>query len=611
MTSSSSSTSDMFGLAAMVLDASVPVKAPQVDQMHTSTLKQESARRAGRGMPNTILPDDSPVTPLGHRDGLYSYLDGVGQLRTLSEKEHNQSCLDGLFASNHEWMRQNFARIGERGEINGINYVALRQALMSGGFQAGIFDPAERVRGRGAWLGEDGQLILHRGDAVFDGRAWQKPGLIGKHLYLAKGALPRLADKQQPGGGAGPAAELCELLKTWNFRRAEIDVRLLLGWIGSAMIGGALNWRPALWVTGGRGSGKSTLHRLISGVMGSALVSVSDATAAGIWQRLGYDSLPVIVDELEPGENVASLAAIIRFARLAASGGELARGSADHKAVRFIARACFLFSSILIPPLTPADRSRIVILNLGELGNSKPPGMNEQGLAELGTMILRRLVDQWGRCPDLLERYRSALMLEGSSAREADVMGTLLAISGLLLTDEDVAEHTARTEAMQLLSARDHSDDGGKDEEQCLSHLRTAAIPLTGQHRRTVDQWISEAFEHSGAEAHLAIDTLAGFGMRVTEDKTGQRVLAIANSHDGLRRIFEATPWAGRPGASGGWVQAIRRLPGATKTEGDAKVKIGRGRFVQPVRVTLIPLSLILNGETIESQRPSDATSEL
>jgi energy-coupling factor transporter ATP-binding protein EcfA2 len=376
------------------------------------------------------------------------------------------------------------------------------------------------------------------------------------------------------------------------------------------MIGGALNWRPALWVTGGRGSGKSTLHRLISGIMGNALVSVSDATAAGIWQRLGYDSLPVIVDELEPGENLASQSGIIRFARLAASGGELARGSADHRAVRFIARACFLFSSILVPPLTPADRSRIVILNLGELGNSKPPGMHEQELAELGTMLLRRLVDQWGRYPDLLERYRSALMSEGSSAREADVMGTLLAISGVLLTDDEVNEHAARTEAMQLLSTRDHSDDGGKDEEQCLSHLRTAAIPLTGQPRRTVDQWISEAFELSGPESHLAIDTLAGVGLRVTYDKHDQGVLAIANSHDGLRRIFEATPWAGRPGASGGWVQAIRRLPGATKTEKDSKVKIGRGRFVQPVRVTLIPLALILNGDTMESQRPKDAACE-
>jgi hypothetical protein len=583
--------------------ANLDIARDALDNAAPFTAPPESARRAVRGMPNTVLPEDSPVTALGHRDGTYNYLDGCGQLRTLGEKEHNQATLDSLFASDHEWMRRNFARIGEKGEVNGTRYDALRQALMNACFKAGIFDPAERVRGRGAWRGENGQLILHRGDAVFDGRAWQKPSLIGKHLYLADAPLPRPAGKQQPGGPGGPATELIALLNTWNLRRGEIDTRLLLGWMGAAMVGGALDWRPALWVTGGRGSGKSTLHRLISGIMAGAVISVSDATAAGIWQRLGYDSLPVIVDELEPGENISATSNIIRFARLAASGGELARGSADHKARRFTARSCFLFSSILVPPLTPQDRSRIVILNLGELRNTKPPGLTDKGLAELGALILRRLVDQWDRYPETLDRYRAALMAESASAREADVLGTLLTISNLLLSDEGIADDAARREAMQLLSFRDQGDDGGRDEEQCLSHLRTIALPLSGQSRRTADQWISEAFERDGPDAYAAIDTLAGYGMRVMDDKNGAKVLAIANSHDGLRKIFEGTPWAGRSGASGGWVQAFRRLPGATKTEGDEKVRIGRGRSVLPVRVTLIPLALILNVEAIEGRR--------
>src|SRR3546814_13242353 len=50
-------------------------------------------------------------------------------------------------------------------------YDVLRQALMNAGYRAGIFDPVERVRGRGAWRSEEGELILHRGDAVFDGRS--------------------------------------------------------------------------------------------------------------------------------------------------------------------------------------------------------------------------------------------------------------------------------------------------------------------------------------------------------------------------------------------------------------------------------------------------------
>jgi predicted ATPase len=33
----------------------------------------------------------------------------------------------------------------------------------------------------------------------------------------------------------------------------------VLGWIAAATIGGALDWRPSLWITGDLSTGKSTL----------------------------------------------------------------------------------------------------------------------------------------------------------------------------------------------------------------------------------------------------------------------------------------------------------------------------------------------------------------
>jgi hypothetical protein len=60
----------------------------------------------------------------------------------------------------------------------------------------------------------------------------------------------------------------------------------------------------------------------------------------------------------------------------------------------------------------------------------------------------------------------------------------------------------------------------------------------------------------------------------------------VSNSHHQLARLFDGTHWQARSGSSGGWVQSLRRVPGA-------KVIAGQrfGAVVQ--RATLIPLSAV------------------
>jgi hypothetical protein len=42
--------------------------------------------------------------------------------------------------------------------------------------------------------------------------------------------------------------------------------------------------------------------------------------------------------------------------------------------------------------------------------------------------------------------------------------------------------------------------------------------------------------------------------------------VAVANNHVSLGALFERTRWASPRGTSGGWTQALRRLPGAEQT---------------------------------------------
>ncbi|WP_163571449.1 hypothetical protein, partial [Klebsiella pneumoniae] len=67
------------------------------------------------------------------------------------------------------------------------------------------------------------------------------------------------------------AHDLIAAFQSWKWERPLLDPILLLGWIGAAFLGAALDWRPALFITGDYGQGKSTLQAIIKEVIGDAL----------------------------------------------------------------------------------------------------------------------------------------------------------------------------------------------------------------------------------------------------------------------------------------------------------------------------------------------------
>jgi hypothetical protein len=582
-----------------------------VERLEPLPAKPEHGGGDGGGSGHmSALPEGCPVIPLGTRGGMKYFLDEIGQARDVKRLERLE--INDLFGRKIGLLYDYWPRVNDTGKAVGVRYEKAAEALAAACAHKGIWNPFERIHGRGAWLGVDGQLVLHCGDAVLDGGSWRSPGIFGRHVLPAGEPIMHPWNDPVSGGAHGPATELLSMLRTWNWRRGELDARLVVGWIATAMLAGALKWRPVLWVTGAKNTGKSTLQELLKAIFDGALLAVADPTGAGIWQTTKYDTLPIALDEREAEEDPRQQQALVKLARLASGGGLILRGGADHSAEKFIARSCFLFSSIRVPPLLAQDRSRIAICALGALPReASAPSLKPGALAKIGRQLLRRLVDGWPRLPQALEQYRIALLDHGHNARGVDVFGTLLAAADLLLSDGDVDADTAAELASKLdVSILPEADDDASDEQRWLHLLLSSVVPLDGAGaKNSVAEWIRQALKHQAFDApRIEADrVLANVGIKIIRPKTGAGApvfFAIANAHTGLDKLHVNTHWAGRSGAAGVWVQAARDLPGAQAT---------LQRFAgPPTRGTMIPLELVIAaGDKGDGHAPVQAALEV
>ena len=559
---------------------------------------------------DSLLPPDCVILPLGKLGDVCFYLDANRQLVELRARDHGRLAIMGMFGAKVEQLYRFWPRRKEEKDgswtVTGWRPEEAAERMLASCAALGVWEPFTKLRGSGAWAADDGSLILHCGDQVLYKDRWHAPGTIGAHVYPAAPAMPRPDFSYAEAEMNADIDRLRQLLGTWAWRRRDIDVRMLVGWIAAAMLGGALKYRPLVWITGDRGTGKSAMHDIIKGLLGDALLAVSDATSAGVWQKLGYSAHPVALDEMEAEEDNRRQQNVIKLARQAATGGVVLRGGQDHQGTEFTARACFLFSSILLPPLLGQDRSRLAILDLQPFpADAKAPLIDPAWLLRVGRILRARLVKSWSRLPATLHVYQQELHRIGMDGRGADQFGTLLACADLVLAPEvddvpDAASIEIWIDAMKELHEQREGEEA-RDHERCVQHLISSPIDLGRGDRQLVMQLInrargrqpdllsadpsSQAYEDARAETERATLQLGQYGLRLWIDTHAphEEFLAVANAHQGLQAIFAGTHWSARSGAAGVWVQALRRVPGA---------RVGRPMRFNGVnmRCTLIPL---------------------
>lgn len=441
---------------------------------------------------------------------------------------------------------------GKKGAVNWLNardyLVRLSQAV-------GHYNP-NKVRGSGVWK-DSGKIVVNTGKRLI---CDFKP----KNIYIeTQNQIPDLHPKPLTVDETKHLKTACENLKWVKPKFGD----LLAGWIAIARLAGALPIRPHVWLTGGSGTGKSTvMAKIINPALGHGKIYVQGgSTEAGIRQTVKADAMPLIFDEFETLDDhtKARVQALIELLRQTWSytDGAVIKGGASGTATQYNLNFAALVSSIRVTLSNDADRSRFSELELAPHGNdlvhwSKMKTVLAEITEDYGERLFARSIKM---LPVILKSYEVfADELTGVvSQRFGQQHGMLMAGLYSLYSDDVVTKEVAQGMIQDMDFADDKEEAVIDDSLDCARHLATSRIFVTTMINSERKEMTVSGIITDGCENMVA--ALKGYGIVVDKNKD---VAYIANSHAALKKhVFERTRWADC------WKKSLARLPGAEITK--------------------------------------------
>ena len=352
------------------------------------------------------------------------------------------------------------------------------------------------------------------------------------------------------------------------------------------------NKNPHIWITGGKGCGKTTILRsfmrpLLGGVYQAA---TGGTTEAGLRGQLRSDAIPVVFDELEQNEQKDKqiVQNILSLARIASSeGGKIYKGTATGGSNTFEIRSMFCVSSINVALVQRADLDRFCVLSLrrDETKRDDWAGFEQEILntctEENGRLLVARTLKH---IPTIRKNARTlaTALSRRFGQRFGDQYGTLMAgFMSLFPQGCEVIElETAINTVEEMNWDTDKTGSDEADEWKCLLHIVDSMVLVDGR-RITLRELIGMSQRgaltcthgREGSEDPSVV--IARYGLKCHEG-----MLAISNNNSNLQSLLRDTQWSGNA-----YRTSLKRVPGAMAG--------GPTRFpaMGTSRVTLVPLS--------------------
>lgn len=445
--------------------------------------------------------------PLGYDDINYYFLlaDGVQSVFCIP-KGHFSASLVQTLAPLSFW-----AACGMTSDRGCLRTAQAQDWLQQISNKAGRYD-SSILRGAGVWCTErDGKkdFVINTGrgiagrDGVFRDFRDVKPDARDGELYLSSDV--RFEQMERDGATAAEGRQLQELFDAQGWQRSS-DSIAALGWSLISPFGSVLDWRPHIWVSGRRGSGKSwVLANLIEPLCGDfAYVGSGKNTEAGIRRTLRTDARPVILDEMESmdkrgGQRVSDILTLARNSSCNASGN-ISIANTSGGVLNYRIRSCFCFASVGIPDQNAAVESRIIAT---ELKKASPEEMRRK--RDATQRLIGVLADDAGKfrrrifhhLPQILEDIaylRRSLQTAFCDSRLADQWAPLLASVWWLCNDESVSTEAGEEWLDRVVGGIvDGSGDSNteEDEDRIMNHVLSMVVENDQHQQRSVAEAIN------------------------------------------------------------------------------------------------------------------------
>ncbi len=562
----------------------------------------------------TGLPGGFPVQPLGQHSGKFHFLTSRGELVDLAAGAlAHRSNLMALMVGVPDaiaWL----ASIGEPSRRDvGFNAQKAADRLMMACSALPLFDPQMSIRHFGTWRGDDGSPVMHLGEAIECGAATPRRGRV-----ICGALYPTVPSGKAPGRDAASSDDIRfvrdRIGRFWAWG-SDTTPDVLIGWIGQAVLGQYPRWRTHMWIKGKLGSGKTSATEIISSMLGGMSSGVRQtSTAAAIRQTTNRQAIARIFDEAE-SDGTGRMEEVISLFRLMsdATGAQVERGTSDHTGIKFQLYGAGLMASIIPGIMTPADRSRFVIVDLAELPQKVNPADAAIWLAELkadahglGPGVWRRMIDLApGRWDVTFDVYSALVQGFGARARSGDTIGAILAGWDLMLFDTALVDADGQKDEARLALAQDiarplvlaaiHAEDEGEG-ERCLRAIMAYFMPKDHGGVISIGELVARLVNEADKPNTYDQRLIGRMGLRVLDGKRGERELFVANGqHPIMDRALAGTRWRG-----GGHRAALDTLAGVRPAPQSIRIACG-----PPMRGAIIP-NKFLPGDDVDDGGSSD-----
>lgn len=507
---------------------------------------------------------------LGYDHELYYIFNKIkSQLMVYDRSQFTESAFAELAPTGVFWQRH--FKGGKKGSFDKI---AAFEFVIHCAHERGIYDP-DRARGRGAWF-DNGRIVYHHGSYLtVDSKTTNVSDLKTNYIYEMQRALPDLQAVEPLTRAEGD--ELVFLAGDFRWTR-PVSGALLCGWMMLAPICGALRWRPHVWITGGAGSGKSTiLNEFVNPLLfHHNLFAQGNTTEAGLRQKLRTDALPIIFEESEQNEEkdrlrIQHVLSLIRQSSTE-SIARVYKGTVAGQSMEFLIRSMFCLASIQVGMKQQADLERVTTLALKSKKDDSPDaGPEWEALRDrlhamvtqkpmIGARFVKRSMTMIPIIRENIHVFSTAANKFFGSAREGDQYGALLAGYWSMYRDDAATLDEARS-VINSYTWEEHRDVSDSDEGQAaLSALMGSRLRASKNLEFTIFELLSAAcgtpvqgVEIDRIEANAL---LRRYGMIVKDG----RVL-LSNLSVELQKIMDRTNF----GAD--WKGVLVRVAGADRND--------------------------------------------